>query len=64
MLGSLGAALFSPFKSSALGSQEIDVRDEIYDSDERLRRYRRIIAGFGANISGASPPKPLEGSWA
>jgi hypothetical protein len=23
--------------------------DEIYDYEERLRRYRRIIAGFGAN---------------
>ncbi|MEO0252172.1 MAG: hypothetical protein ABIM44_08060, partial [candidate division WOR-3 bacterium] len=36
----------SPFK---FGSNEFGVKSEIYDYDERLERYRRIIAGFGHN---------------
>ncbi|MEM4474741.1 MAG: hypothetical protein QXY75_07185, partial [Candidatus Bathyarchaeia archaeon] len=35
-----------PFKS---GNNEFGVKSEIYDYDERLERYRRIIAGFGRN---------------
>ncbi|MEM2293657.1 MAG: hypothetical protein QXX41_10320, partial [Nitrososphaerota archaeon] len=34
------------FKSS---EYEFSVKDEIYDYDESLKRYRRIIAGFGRN---------------
>jgi len=35
-----------PFK---FGSNEFGVKGEIYDYDESLKRYRRIIAGFGRN---------------
>ncbi|MEM2465342.1 MAG: hypothetical protein QXL85_07010 [Candidatus Bathyarchaeia archaeon] len=36
----------SPFK---FGNNEFDIKSEIYDYNERLERYRRIIAKFGRN---------------